>query len=171
MKKKLFLLLILFCLVYSCNNKRERNIEYLPDMYESEAYETYANKKSLLKPVEGTIQRGSIPYEIPNTNEGYELSKKNINPLSKDKYSEDKTKELYFIYCAICHGENGDGQGKLVQNDKYSGVPNYKDRDINEGSVFHVITYGKGVMGSHASQLNYEERWNISKYVIKLRNK
>jgi hypothetical protein len=29
--------------------------------------------------------------------------------------------------------------------------------------------YGKGVMGSHASQLNYDERWKIVRYVLQLR--
>jgi hypothetical protein len=29
--------------------------------------------------------------------------------------------------------------------------------------------YGKGLMGSHASQLNYDERWKIVRYVQELR--
>ena len=49
-------------------------------------------------------------------------------------------------------------------------VPNYKDRAITEGSIYHVIMHGRGIMGSHASQLRTEERWQIVHYVEKLRN-
>ena len=31
--------------------------------------------------------------------------------------------------------------------------------------MFHTITYGKNLMGSHASQLNNEERWKVIRYV------
>ena len=37
--------------------------------------------------------------------------------------------------------------------EKFIGIPSYKDRDITEGSIYHVIMHGKNLMGSHASQL------------------
>ena len=46
---------------------------------------------------------------------------------------------------------------------------NYKDRDITDGSTYHVIMYGRNMMGSHASQLNDKERWQVVQYVSKLR--
>ena len=58
----------------------------------------------------------------------------------------------------------------LVQNEKFLGVPNYKDREITEGSVFHVITYGLNSMGSHANQLSQDERWQVTDYVLKLKS-
>jgi cytochrome c len=30
-----------------------------------------------------------------------------------------KAQELFEIYCAICHGNAGDGKGKLVKNEKF----------------------------------------------------
>jgi mono/diheme cytochrome c family protein len=81
-------------------------------------------------------------------------------------------KELYAIFCTHCHGEKGDGNGVLVQNEKFLGVPSYAaDRlpNITEGSIYHVITHGKNLMGSHASQISPEERWKIVNYVLKLR--
>ena len=53
---------------------------------------------------------------------------------------------------------------------KFSGIPNYKDRDITEGSIYHVLIHGKNLMGSHASQITHDERWQIVQYVGKLRN-
>jgi mono/diheme cytochrome c family protein len=50
-------------------------------------------------------------------------------------------------------------------------VPSYADRVINEGSVFHVVTYGLNSMGSHANQLSQEERWLVAAYVMQLKSK
>ena len=78
-------------------------------------------------------------------------------------------KELYEIYCGICHGNKGAGQGKLVKREKILGVPSYADRAITEGSIYHVIYYGKNTMGSYANLLNEEERWQVTAYVETLR--
>ena len=70
---------------------------------------------------------------------------------------------------AVCHGDAGDGQGVLVKNEKFLGVPNYKDREITQGSIYHVIMHGRNLMGSHSSQLTDLERWQVTQYVEKLR--
>jgi mono/diheme cytochrome c family protein len=146
------------------------------DMYNAVGYETYATnpffKNGIVaqKPVEGTIFRGEVPYEIPNTNEGYELAKATLkSPLEVNEKNLAKGKAMFTIYCISCHGAKGDGQGVLVQREKFLGVPRYKDRQITEGSIYHVIMYGRNLMGSHASQLTYKERWQIVQYVQKLR--
>ena len=41
-------------------------------------------------------------------------------------------------------------------------------KNLPEGKIFHSITYGKGLMGQHASQLTAEERWKLVYYVQKL---
>jgi hypothetical protein len=44
-------------------------------------------------------------------------------------------------------------------------------KDLPEGKIFHSLVYGKNVaMGSHASQLNKEERWLVTQYVKYLQN-
>ena len=161
----------------SCFNEKRPNYQYMPNMYESVAYETYSEAPAFQRngaeaqlPPEGSIKRGYVPYEIPNTPEGYAMSKTNQSPLDSLAYNEDKAKELFTIYCAICHGDKGDGKGKLVQKEKFLGVPNYKDRDITTGSVFHVATYGLNAMGSYKNQLDAHERWMVATYVIKLRS-
>ncbi len=83
-----------------------------------------------------------------------------------------KAKELYDIYCGVCHGNNGDGKGILFKREKILGIPSYLDegRDITEGSVYHVIYYGRNTMGSYANQLNEKERWLVTSYVMKLKS-
>jgi mono/diheme cytochrome c family protein len=160
----------------SCFDKAKPNYQFFPNMYEAVSYETYS-EHDVFKggveaqvPAKGSIKRGFVPYEIPNTPEGYALAKATLkSPLNPTIINQDKAKELYTVYCAICHGEKGDGKGNLVVKEKFLGVPNYKDREITDGSIFHVITYGLNSMGSHANQLSQEERWMVADYVLKLK--
>jgi mono/diheme cytochrome c family protein len=160
----------------SCFDKAKPNYQFFPNMYEAVSYETYS-EHNVFKggveaqvPAKGSIKRGFVPYEIPNTPEGYALAKATLkSPLDPTTINQDKAKDLYTVYCAICHGEKGDGKGNLVVKEKFLGVPNYKDREITDGSIFHVITYGLNSMGSHANQLSQEERWMVVDYVLKLK--
>lgn len=162
----------------SCHNTSKPNYQYMPNMYESTAYETYAesdafkNGKEGQLPPDGTIRRGFEVYEYPNTTAGYEAAKASlVSPLKPEEKDMEKAKALFDVYCAICHGAAGDGKGKLVKQEKFLGVPSYKDRVITEGSVFHVETYGLNAMGSHANQLSTHERWLVAAYVMELKNK
>ena len=169
--------------VSSCKDKLNPNYQYMPNMYESVGYETNAesaafNSLSGLKgkvgqlPPAGTIKRGFVPYDIPNTTAGYNFSKTiTKSPLDSTVVDMKKAQELFEIYCAICHGNAGDGMGKLVKQEKFLGVPSYKDRVITQGSIFHVQTYGLNSMGSYANQLSQHERWLVSAYVLDLKSK
>jgi mono/diheme cytochrome c family protein len=78
-------------------------------------------------------------------------------------------KQLFLTYCAACHGNEGKGDGKVGA--VYNGVPNYtagRYKTLNEGWIFHVITYGKGRMWPVKVQLNPEERWKVVRYVQQL---
>ncbi|WP_343696702.1 c-type cytochrome [Flavobacterium sp.] len=174
---KITLLVGITILVSSCHNNSAPNYQYFPNMYESVAYEPYTEAaifkggKEGQLPVAGTINRGFEPYEYENSTAGYELAKANLkSPLTEEERNSGKGKELFEIYCISCHGATGNGKGKLVEREKFLGVPNYKDRDITEGSIFHVETYGLNAMGSHANQLSAHERWLVADYVLKLRS-
>jgi mono/diheme cytochrome c family protein len=94
-----------------------------------------------------------------------------ISPHEITKENGANGKELYTIYCAVCHGKKGDGQGILMTREKFLGVPSYADRQITPGSIYHVLMYGKNAMGSHAGQVDAKERWQISQHVMELRSK
>ena len=178
--KSLYKIALLVCIavfVSSCKDNLKPNYQYMPNMYEAVSYETYSesnafkNGKEGQLPPAGTINRDFEVYDYPNTTEGYELAKANLkSPLDSTSVDLEKAKGLYEIYCAICHGNAGDGKGKLVTQGKYLGVPNYKDRVITTGSVFHVQQFGLNSMGSYANQMNAHERWLVSSYVMKLKS-
>ncbi len=174
---KIALLVSASAALTSCFDKKAPNYQYFPNMYEPVSYETYEesaafpNGKEGQLPAKGSIPRGFTPYDYANTEEGYLSAKANLkSPLAPEQKDEEKGKQLYTIYCAICHGDKGDGKGNLAKREKFAGVPDYKTREITEGSIFHVITYGRNMMGSHANQLSQEERWLVTDYVLKLRN-
>ncbi len=175
---KITILLGLSALVTSCHDNLKPNYQYMPNMYEPVSYNTYSessafkNDKEGQLPAEGSLNRGFEVYEYENSTAGYDLAKANLkSPLdSLSTEDMDKAKGLYEIYCAICHGNAGNGQGKLVTQGKLLGIPNYKDRVITTGSVFHVQTYGLNSMGAYSNQLNAHERWLVATYVMKLKS-
>lgn len=183
--KKLFkiaVLGILISTVISCQKDKKPNYQYMPNMYESVGYETYSKHEifesvtggsEAMIPAEGSVARGWLPYEIENNTEGYAFAKANLT--NSTPYTEDrlaKGEELYNIYCGICHGKKGDGQGTLVKREKILGVPAYNDagRAITEGSVYHVMYWGINSMGSYASQMTEDELWMVNHYVMSLKD-
>ncbi|NND94838.1 MAG: cytochrome c [Flavobacteriales bacterium] len=177
-------------LLISCNNDPlSPGIEYMPDMYRSPAIEEYVDygemrdrinvdvseRISALEPVEGTIAYSgspgkahfSFPYAYENTVEDYELAGAElVNPVVFTEEVYINAKANYEIFCIHCHGEKGAGNGILIENGKFAAPPAYQGiAGLTQGKMFHTLHYGKGNMGSHAGQLNREERWELVHYV------
>lgn len=163
----------------SCGKKDANSpgFEYMPDMYRSPSVEYYGTHvingdtlDNAMLPVVGTIARGYIPYAYPNTPQGYEQAGLYLrNPIAYSEAVEKEGEVIYGKFCVHCHGATGAGDGKVAA--KLPGPPpayNAGLKDLPEGKIFHTITYGKGSMGSHASQLTQEERWKLVYYVQKL---
>ena len=117
---------------------------------------------------------GMYGADLTMTDE-YALAVADRNPLTLTLDNSEETfkkgKELYTAMCQHCHGEKGDGKGPMVASGAYNGVPNYADRAaLSDGQMFYSIYYGKGAMGSHASQLNKKEIWTLVHYVRKFQN-
>jgi mono/diheme cytochrome c family protein len=184
---KAFSKMVLFCgsgllLLASCEDDHTRpKSEYMPDMYRSPSYETYSinplfsDSLTARKPVAGTIPRGYTFFHYPPTLEGYEAAGRDlVNPLEKSQANIDEGKRLFSIYCMHCHGETGNGDGSLIATGKFPPPPSYyagqssrggKMSALTDGKIYHTITYGVNLMGSHASQVNPAERWKIIQYI------
>jgi len=165
----------------SCDStRRDPGRAYMPDMAYSTAYETYAPTDNLEKkgihftgrPVEGTIARGDMmAYSLKNDSLGYVQSAAVKNPLAPGMADLKNAERLYLINCGICHGTKLDGNGPLFKDGSgpYTAAPkNFMDaamKAMPEGTMFHSVTYGKGQMGSYASQLNTKQRWEVIAYI------
>lgn len=173
---------VLAIVLISCDStRRDPGRAYMPDMAYSTAYETYASTERLEKkgvhftghPVEGTIARGEMmPYSLKNDSSGYAQSAMVKNPLpslSTKDYLE--AARLYLVNCGICHGTKLDGNGPLWKDGSgpYTAAPKNLLGDdmkaMQAGTMFHSVTYGKGQMGSYASQLSTKQRWMIIHYI------
>ena len=177
--KKIGFVFGLLAVLVSCQDNSKPNYQYMPNMYEAVGYETYqqvdflpGGQEAMLPPA-NTIPRGWMPYGIENTPEGKDLARLLVSPLDSMQSEANLAKgaELYTIYCAICHGPKGKGQGTLVKREKILGVPSYDDvaRNVSVGTTFHTIQYGLNSMGSYTSQLNTKEAWQVSEYVMQLK--
>ena len=176
---KIVAILMLTVVLFSC--KRDNNYtghNYFPDMFYSYAFETYGSSPNfsdsiqMLLPVEGTVPRGIIPYQYEKTFDdqvraGVEL----INPLAPTKEDLAKGKEQYDIYCAICHGDMGKGDGSLYTSKLFTVKPTSLREsyvlDKPDGEIYHIITLGSlsTLMGPHGSQITPENRWKIVSYI------
>lgn len=74
-------------------------------------------------------------------------------------------KTLFNANCAHCHGEKGDGNGPMMTNGVYIGVPDYKNLTISQGQMFYSIYYGRNAMGAHRSIINKKEIWTLVHYI------
>ena len=172
-------------------------LEYMPDMYRSAAIEAYVDYgmdeyafgwaeqadqrliQSARKPVKGSIafqpdaKEFAMPYPYPNTPAGYESAGRELtSPLATTKAHIEEGKAIYTQMCTQCHGEKGEGDGALSRNGHIQGIPSYsgKLKDLPVGNMYHTLTYGKGLMGSHASQLDQRDRWLVIEYIKVLQN-
>ena len=179
--KKSLNIAIAFVAVFSlvsCFDENKPNYQFMPNMYEPVGYETYGeydvfeNGQEAKLPVEGSIPRGWAPYDYENSNQGLNLAKTELkNPLDITEDNISEGEQLYTIYCAVCHGDKGDGKGILAEREKFLGIPSYADpgREITMGGIYHVQMYGLNAMGSYASQTNEKERWQIAMHVMDLK--
>lgn len=136
------------------------------EFYNSNPYNP--NGMTMREPVAGTVKRnkyGYLPYRIPK--DSIALAGRVMkNPLDSTAAIVDEGQALYMRYCRHCHGDNGQGDGPVGQ--VYKGVPAYNSRAVQgapAGHIFHVITYGKGRMQPHGSQVSVEDRWKIVRFV------
>ena len=163
---------------------------YMPDMYYSRAYEAYGYNMvegeldSLRRrgifysglTVPGTVARGDMmPHHLQGDTTGLKLADSYVNlsdtASRKDPKMLKEGERLYLINCGVCHGTALDGNGPLYKGGE--GPLAAKPTTLNDGTakawtdghLFHVITFGKGQMGSYASQLRPEQRWMVINYI------
>ncbi len=168
----------------SCNrDKNHPGYTYFPDMQFSQAYETYdvhpifASGMTNQLPPEGTVPRGFEPYPyIEKTVQNQiEAGLNLVNPVELDDYVLAKGKEQYDIYCVICHGSQGRGDGILFAKKLFPVQPTALHdayvQDKPDGEIFHVITMGSvsGLMAAHGNLIPVENRWKIVHYVRSLK--
>ncbi len=88
-------------------------------------------------------------------------------PLPVTKELLDRGEERYRVFCIVCHGPNGEGNGMVVRRG-YTQPPSYFEQRLREAPVGHfydVITNGFGRMNGYAAQIPVQDRWAITAYI------
>ncbi len=124
---------------------------------------------------------GSVPYYYEDTEDERLRATAEIidNPYPITQDGLERGKELYEIFCGICHGNKGAGNGYLVaeenKNAAYPAQPISFVTDeliaASNGRYYHAIMYGKNVMGAYKDKMSYEERWQVIHYIRALQAK
>ena len=166
-------LVLLVALLGACQPGDQPGSEYMPDMARGPAYKAYEPNAALRggmtlqRPVPGTIARGHAPVPYGGgVSEAERAGAELHNPFHATAPVLAKGKALYQIYCLVCHGAQGRGDGPIAA--KIPPPPSYLSQrllDYPAGRLFHVMSRGAGKMPAYASLLAPDERWMIATYV------
>jgi mono/diheme cytochrome c family protein len=122
----------------------------------------FADGRSERPLIENTVARGSI------ADDGLFIPKdSNAFPLPLNAALVERGEARYKIYCAPCHGLQGDGNGLIVMRGMKR-PPSYhidRLRQSPNGYYFDVITNGFGAMYPYSAQIPPKDRWAIIAYV------
>ena len=116
-------------------------------------------------PVAGTIPVG---YPTP-PGITFEQANKLANPHEATEASIEKGRQTYEIFCGVCHGPQGHGDGPVVAKfikppDLHGAAKGYTD-----GYIYALVTNGRGNMPSY-NRIGPEDRWDLINYLRKLQS-
>ena len=79
----------------------------------------------------------------------------------------ERGRQQYDIYCSVCHGATGKGDGMIVQRGFPRPPSIYLDRlrTAPHGHFYNVITHGYGAMYSYSERIVPADRWKIVGYI------
>ena len=116
----------------------------------------------------GTVPRTGGELALPR--EEREAAAKRPNPVKATSESVAAGKELFLIYCAVCHGADGKGGGPVAS--KFVPPPDLAHPSIqkgrSDGYMQHVIGTGGAVMPAYGEALSPQERWQIVNFLRSL---
>lgn len=116
----------------------------------------------------GTVPRTGGELVLPR--EEREAAAKRPNPVRATAESAARGRQLFLIYCALCHGPGGKGDGLV--SPKFIPPPDLTHPSIqkgrSDGYMQHVIGTGGAVMPAYGETLSPEERWDVVNFVRSL---
>jgi len=122
----------------------------------------FADGRSERPVLENTVAHGT-------TQEDALLEPKDSNafPLPVNLELLQRGQQRYTIFCAPCHGIQGDGMGMVAVRGMKHPPSYHQERLRNEpaGYIYDVITNGFGAMYGYSAQIPPRDRWAIIAYL------
>jgi mono/diheme cytochrome c family protein len=172
---------VLSLVVCGCQQKMAEQPSYRP----LESTKFFADGRASRPKVPGTVARGSLkwrdatartdPSQTTDTLENY----RSELPFPLTMAVLQRGQERFTIFCSVCHGLTGEGDGSVVRRG-YTKPPSLANdnsrglaargikrplRDVPIGYFFEVATQGYGAMADYSSQVPIEDRWAIAAYI------
>lgn len=145
------------------------NMDHQPKFKAQSANSFFADGAAMRVPPAGTIARGQLREDDlfwrgvdPTT--GKALAK---SPIAVTLAGLRRGQERFNIYCAVCHGRAGDGQGIMLKKG-YVPTPSFHSdliRGYPDGQIFQTISNGVRNMPAYRGQIPVEDRWLIVHYL------
>ena len=163
-----------------------RDMQDQPKMKPFRSSSFFRDGLSGRQPVAGTVARGYLRentalftgkksgVSASSTTPSTTASAQNAYPDDVDTFpfavNEDIVKrgqERYNIFCSVCHGKTGNGDGMIVRRG-YRRAASFNDDRLRQapvGHFFDAITNGWGAMPAYAPQIPVQDRWAIIAYI------
>ncbi|GAC1664346.1 MAG: cytochrome c [Steroidobacteraceae bacterium] len=127
----------------------------------------FADGRAMRVPPANTIPRervvGNLALTTGIDEQGKRLTKIPLK-LTHELLARGQAK--FDIYCAICHGEAGDGNSLVASQMSLRPPPSLHERASQPvGHTYEVIANGYGLMPSYSAELSVEDRWAVVAYV------
>lgn len=132
-----------------------------------EASDVFADGRAARPLVEGTIARGHLRNDDALFTGRLGGAPVTEFPMAVDRATLERGHERFNIYCSVCHGLAGYGDGMVAQRG-FKRPPSFHDAVTKAkpiGHYFDVITNGYGVMPSYREQIPTKDRWAIVAYL------
>ncbi len=152
------------------------NLEYMPDMVSSVAYDSFApnpvtrDGRTLMAPPAGTVPRGYAPLHFSaGTAEAARAGRELTNPIADGPFVRQRGEVAFQRWCSPCHGHEGLGDGLVAK--RFPRPPSLAAdhaRALPDGQIFHIVSFGQGVMPAYGQQIVQEDRWKILRFVRQL---
>jgi mono/diheme cytochrome c family protein len=95
------------------------------------------------------------------------VSLSTANPLKIDRNTLEAGQLQFEIFCAVCHGRLGNGDGMIVQRG-FTRPPSFhidRLRTEPDAHIYNVITRCYGAMLSYGDRVPPDVRWEIIAYI------
>ncbi len=182
------------------------DMDYQPKLKTQRFSRMFADGRGMRPPIPGTLARGDLQHDtsfyegllpdqedqvdrnhlLPNAKnaDGTSVSLDKLPwvseiPIPVDEKLMARGQERFNIYCAVCHGLSGKGDGIITQRAMklqaanpnvgtwLLPIPLYSEpvRKQKVGQLFNTITHGVRKMPSYGAQVPVKDRWAIVLYL------
>jgi mono/diheme cytochrome c family protein len=152
------------------------NMDFGQHYQAGEANPFFEDGSAMRQPVAGTVARERLrttenaAFTLGRTPAGAYVQE---SPVVISEALLLRGRERYEIYCSVCHGGVGDGQGIIMvgnagQGYGYVPAPTFHSESLRaaaDGYIFDVITNGVRNMSSYGHQVQVMDRWAIVAHV------